>query len=189
MTRTPGTLKSAAVLILIVVAVLVIAVSLTGGVPGGGSLFGQQTATPPPGSGSGSSHARNVIVMIGDGMGYAEFTAARWEKSGRDLKAYTSTSLAMDGLEYSGRVSTSAADALVPDSAASATALFTGVKANRGVIGQDATAVKGVSDGDSSHDHRGAGGDGGAGDGRGHDLSDHRRDPGRRLCTCQRPQR
>ncbi len=49
MTRTPGTLKSAAVLILIVVAVLVIAVSLTGGVPGGGSLFGQQTATPQPG--------------------------------------------------------------------------------------------------------------------------------------------
>ena len=44
-------------------------------------------------------------------------------------------------------MSTSAADALVPDSAASATALFTGVKANRGVIGQDATAVKGVSDG------------------------------------------
>ena len=147
MTRTSGTLKSAAVLLLIVVAVLVIAVSLKGGMPGGVSLFGQQIPTPQPGSGSGSPHAKNVIVLIGDGMGYAELTAARWEKSGHDLKAYPSTSLAMDDLEYSGRVSTSAADALVPDSAASATALFTGAKANRGVIGQDATAEKGVSDG------------------------------------------
>jgi alkaline phosphatase len=147
MTRTPGTLKSAAALILIVVAVLVIAVSLTGGIPGGGSHSGQQTAASQSGDGSGSLHAKNVILLIGDGMGYAALTAARWERSGRDLKAYTSASLAMDGLEYSGRVSTSAADALVPDSAASATALFTGVKANRGVVGQDATAVKGVSDG------------------------------------------
>jgi alkaline phosphatase len=71
MTRTPGTLKSAAELLLIVVAVLVIAVSLTGGLPGGGSLFSQQTATPQPGGGSGSPHAKNVIVLIGDGMGYA----------------------------------------------------------------------------------------------------------------------
>lgn len=145
--RSFGTLKSAAALLLIVVAVLVIAVSLTGGAPGGGSCSGQQTAASLFRPGLGSPHAKNVILLIGDGMGYAELTAARWERSGRDLKAYPSTSLAMDGLEYSGHVTTSAADALVTDSAAAVTALMTGVKSNRGVIGQDATAVKGVSDG------------------------------------------
>ncbi len=178
MTRTSGTLKSAAVLLLIVVAVLVIAVSLKGGMPGGVSLFGQQIPTPQPGSGSGSPHAKNVIVLIGDGMGYAELTAARWEKSGHDLKAYPSTSLAMDDLEYSGRVSTSAADA--PRSGFGGIgdrALYRGQgQQRRDRPGRD--RGEGGLGRSSSHDHRGAGGDGRTGDGRGHDLQDHRRDPG-----------
>ena len=147
MIRPSGTLISAAVLILIVVAVLVIAVSLTGGVPATGFLFGQQTATPQPGSGSGSPYAKNVILMIGDGMGRNQTEAARWEKSGNDMATYRSTSLAMDGLDYTGNISTASANSAVTDSAAGATALMTGIRTDNGVIGQDETAVKGVSDG------------------------------------------
>lgn len=145
--RSSGILISAAALLLIIVAVLAVAGPLTHGAKGGASLSNSPAAAATSGSSAGGSHAKNVILLIGDGMGYAELTAARWEKSGRDLKAYPSTTLAMDGLEYSGHVTTSAADALVPDSAASATALLTGVKSNRGVIGQDASAVKGILDG------------------------------------------
>ena len=142
-----GILNICRVSILIVVAVLVIAVSLTGGVPATGFLFGQQTATPQPGSGSGSPYAKNVILMIGDGMGRNQTEAARWEKSGNDMATYRSTSLAMDGLDYTGNVSTASANSAVTDSAAGATALMTGVRTDNGVIGQDETAVKGVSDG------------------------------------------
>jgi alkaline phosphatase len=101
-------------------------------------------AGPDPGCGP---QARNVILMIGDGMGPVHIEAARWAKAGCDLDAYASVSLAMDRLEYSGTVSTAAADAVVTDSAAAATALMTGVRTDKGVIGQDPSAVFGSADG------------------------------------------
>lgn len=146
MTRRSSTiLISAGVLVLVVAAGLVIAFSLTGGA---GILPGQ-TQNPPPSytPGTGPAHAKNVILMIGDGMGSAELTAARWERADGDLTAYSPTSLAMDRLDYSGRVTTLAADSPVTDSAAAISALLTGAKTNRGVIGLDATTVKGASDG------------------------------------------
>lgn len=146
MTRRSSTiLISAGVLVLVVAAGLVIAFSLTGGA---GILPGQ-TQNPPPSytPGTGPAHAKNVILMIGDGMGSAELTAARWERADGDLTAYSPTSLAMDRLDYSGRVTTLAADSPVTDSAAAISALMTGAKTNRGVIGLDATTVKGASDG------------------------------------------
>ncbi len=126
--------------VLLIVIVLAGAALLMGRTSGGG-------ASSPLGLSFGGAHAKSVILLVGDGMGFADLTAARWEESGRDLSNYSSTSLAMDRMAYSGRVRTSAADALVPDSAASITALLCGEKTNRGVIGQDATAVMGVSDG------------------------------------------
>lgn len=143
--RSSKILISAGALVLVVAAGLVIAFSLTGGA---GILPGQ-TQNPPPSytPGTGPTHAKNVILMIGDGMGSAELTAARWERADGDLTAYSPTSLAMDRLDYSGRVTTLAADSPVTDSAAAISALMTGAKTNRGVIGLDATTVKGASDG------------------------------------------
>lgn len=75
--------------------------------------------------------AKNVILMIGDGMGPVQRQAARLS-NGRG-------SLVMDMLPVAGVVGTSCADpvALVTDSAAAATALATGTKTNNGVIGLD----------------------------------------------------
>ncbi|HII06996.1 MAG TPA: hypothetical protein HA349_06690 [Methanotrichaceae archaeon] len=35
--------------------------------------------------------AKSVIFLIGDGMGYAQVTAARWEKAGGDQPNYQPT--------------------------------------------------------------------------------------------------
>ena len=73
--------------------------------------------------------------MIGDGMGRNQVEAARWEKAGHDPAAYLTTTLAMDGLDYQGNVSTASANSAVTDSAAAATALMTGTRTNNGMIG------------------------------------------------------
>ncbi len=91
--------------------------------------------------------AKNVILLIGDGMGSSQVTLARWEKSGEDLSLYQETALAMDSFPYSGFSTTYAANSFVTDSAPAATALMTGVKTNIGVIGQDASSVNKKQDG------------------------------------------
>ncbi|MEN6516602.1 MAG: alkaline phosphatase [Methanospirillum sp.] len=97
--------------------------------------------------GNKMAKAKNVILLIGDGMGYSELTAARWEKANESLATYATTSLALDHLEYSGYVTTYCADSFITDSAPAATAIMAGVKTNLGVIGEDATAVNKKSDG------------------------------------------
>lgn len=84
---------------------------------------------------------KNVILMIGDGMGFAQLTAARWEKSGENLTAYAGTSLNMDHLDYDGFVSTYSANSFITDSAAATTAICTGQKSVNDVLNQDHTAV------------------------------------------------
>jgi alkaline phosphatase len=74
---------------------------------------------------------RNIILMIGDGLGEVQRTAARWSSVGPDGQ------LAMDRLPFNGRVRTASADDPVTDSAAAATAMATGIKTNNGVIGMD----------------------------------------------------
>lgn len=73
---------------------------------------------------------KNVILLIGDGMGIAHISAARISTGGPDGR------LAMDGMPVTGFVTTYSANALITDSAASATAIATGVKTNNGMIGQ-----------------------------------------------------
>lgn len=77
--------------------------------------------------------AKNVILLIGDGMGPVQRQAARFGASGG------CQGLVMDSLPVSGVVRTSCADPMaeVTDSAAAATALATGVKTNNGVVGLD----------------------------------------------------
>ncbi|HII06651.1 MAG TPA: alkaline phosphatase [Methanotrichaceae archaeon] len=100
-------------------------------------------------NGAESKEAKSVILLIGDGMGFSQMTAARWAKADENLSNYMDTELYMDDMEYAGYSSTSAADSFVTDSVASGTALATGHKTNLGIVGQDATAISGVWDGEN----------------------------------------
>jgi alkaline phosphatase len=73
----------------------------------------------------GSQVPRNVILMIGDGMGFGQITLA-------ELSA--ATPLNMESMPYTAFVKTQSLDA-VTDSAAAGTALATGFKTKNGMIG------------------------------------------------------
>jgi alkaline phosphatase len=82
----------------------------------------------------GAARARNVILMIGDGMGLAHRTAARLVARGlADGRARGR--LALDTLDVTGLVMTSSLDAAITDSAAGKSALVTGAKANNDQMG------------------------------------------------------
>ena len=70
-----------------------------------------------------------ILLFIGDGMGEAHRTAARWSAVGQ------SGQLIMDILPVSGWSQTASADSAITDSAAAATAMATGGKTNNGMIG------------------------------------------------------
>jgi alkaline phosphatase len=75
---------------------------------------------------SSEGDVRNVILLIGDGMGVGQLTAAEI-MNGED-------NLVIRSLPYLSLVTTYSASAYVTDSAASATALATGYKTTNGVI-------------------------------------------------------
>jgi alkaline phosphatase len=86
--------------------------------------------------------ARNVILLIGDGMGQAHRYAAQLLAAGRYGR------LAMDRLPYVGQMGTTSADtaSFVTDSAAAATAIATGAKSLNGSVsidldGQERTTI------------------------------------------------
>jgi alkaline phosphatase len=84
-------------------------------------------APPPP--------AKNVIFLLGDGMGVATITATRIFAYGED------GNLTMDTLPETGWVRTYSHDALVTDSAPSMAAYMTGVKMNNEVVSMSAETV------------------------------------------------
>lgn len=73
----------------------------------------------------GAKRPRNVILLVGDGMGVAAVTAGY----------YASGESAMMGMPVKGLVSTHGTDRLVNDSAATATALATGKRTRYGSVG------------------------------------------------------
>lgn len=77
--------------------------------------------------------ARNVILLIGDGMGQAHRFAGQLLAAGRDGR------LAMDRLPHLGQMGTMSIDptTFVTDSAAAATAIATGVKTHNGSVSID----------------------------------------------------
>ena len=75
---------------------------------------------------------KNVIVIIGDGMGPNDIELAREQVEG--IYDY---GLTLDKIENHGLALTHSYDAKVTDSAASGTALSTGIKTNNGYIGKD----------------------------------------------------
>lgn len=78
-----------------------------------------------------TADAKNIILMIGDGMGPQHILAARWKSVGFEGK------LRLETLPHYGLIATGSADSAVTDSAAASTAMATGVKTNKGVIGLD----------------------------------------------------
>ena len=74
------------------------------------------------------SRPRNVVLVIGDGMGLSHLTAGLVSAGGH---------LAIEGFPVVGLSKTSSADNLVTDSAAAATAMACGVKTRNGAIGVD----------------------------------------------------
>lgn len=80
---------------------------------------------------SSDQEAKNVVFIVGDGMGGAHRDAVRLSSVGLE------GSLEMDALSYSGSVHTGPADPeeLITDSAAGGTALATGVKTYNGAVG------------------------------------------------------
>ena len=79
-----------------------------------------------------AAKARNIILLIGDGMGFAELTLARLASVGASGKLY------MDGMPHLAVVTTHALDKIVTDSAAAATAMASGRKTNNHALGVDA---------------------------------------------------
>jgi alkaline phosphatase len=76
-----------------------------------------------------SRSVRNVIFLIGDGMGLGQVMLARIKAVGLRGKLH------MERLPVSGLINTHSADNLVTDSAAAGTALSSGIKTRNGMIG------------------------------------------------------
>jgi alkaline phosphatase len=79
-------------------------------------------------------HARNVILFIGDGMGVSTVTAARIFAGQAAGLAGEEHSLAFEAFPRLALVKTYNTNQQVPDSAGTATALYTGQKTRAGVI-------------------------------------------------------
>jgi alkaline phosphatase len=81
-----------------------------------------------PDNNSAPTNPKNIILMIGDGMGTSQVYATLTAKHGK---------LEMARCRHIGFVKTDAADDYITDSAAGATAFATGSKTNNGVIAMD----------------------------------------------------
>tara|TARA_B100001113_G_scaffold305914_1_gene266852 strand:+ start:246 stop:1574 length:1329 start_codon:yes stop_codon:yes gene_type:complete len=75
--------------------------------------------------------AKNIILLIADGMSISQVSAFRLLKGGPNER------LAVDQFPISGIVLTHSEDAVITDSASSATAYSTGFKTNNGALGLD----------------------------------------------------
>ena len=90
-----------------------------------------------------SGKAKNVIIMVGDGMSVATVTAARileGQKRGADGE---SNNLSVDTFPYMALAKTYSHDGQVSDSAPTATAMVSGVKTRNDVIGVNQTVSVG----------------------------------------------
>jgi alkaline phosphatase len=88
----------------------------------------QATSTPTTEE-TGDKPVKAIILFIGDGMGQVHRMGAQWLAVGQDEL------LAMDNLPVKGMMGTASANKAVTDSAASATAMATGVKTKNQVLG------------------------------------------------------
>lgn len=89
------------------------------------STLGLLLAAAPP----AAAQRNNVVLFVGDGMGVSTVTSTRIATVGVDGQ------LAMDRMPYTAISRTASADYITPDSAATMSAMMTGVNTNTGVIG------------------------------------------------------
>lgn len=75
---------------------------------------------------------KNIVLMIGDGMGLGQVSAALYSNNNR---------LSLEKFPVLGFIKTHSADDLITDSAAGATAFACGVKTYNGAVGLDADSV------------------------------------------------
>jgi len=79
---------------------------------------------------------KNVIILIGDGMGFGTMELARLVEYGVE------GTLHMESMEHTAFMKTNAYDNIVTDSAAAGTAIATGTKTINGAIGVDAEGME-----------------------------------------------
>ena len=88
-----------------------------------------------------TNRAKNVILIVGDGMGFSTVTAARiFEGQQRGVDG-ESNILAWEAFPYLAASKTYSADAQITDSAPSAVAMTTGVKTSNDLMGLDHTST------------------------------------------------
>jgi alkaline phosphatase len=87
-------------------------------------------------------HAKNVILFVGDGMGISTVTAARILEGQQRGVDGEYNRLSFERFPYSAFSVTASANQQTSDSAPTATALMTGVKANDGAISVDQTTQR-----------------------------------------------
>lgn len=85
--------------------------------------------------------AKNVILFIGDGMGISTIVASRIHEGQSRGVDGVSNSLSFEALPYLALSKTYSHDTMVTDSAASASAMMTGVKTLNGMIGVDGSVI------------------------------------------------
>ncbi|XP_058054022.1 alkaline phosphatase 4-like [Anopheles bellator] len=88
------------------------------------------------------SSAKNVIIFVGDGMGVASLSTGRIFKGQRAGRSGEEEQLSFDTFPNTGLSKTYNTDRQVPDSAGTATAMFSGVKTRYGVVGVDYTITE-----------------------------------------------
>lgn len=86
--------------------------------------------------------AKNVIIFVGDGMGISSLSVGRIYKGQMAGRSGEEENLSFDHFPNTGFSKTYNIDRQVPDSAGTATAMFTGVKTKVGVIGVDNTVTE-----------------------------------------------
>jgi len=100
----------------------------------GASLTATYEVAAWQGARAGTRPARNIIMLVGDGMGIQHRTAARIVSRGQTY-GKTNGPLAMDTLGVTGLVMTSSLNATVTDSAPGMSSYATGHKANNNHVG------------------------------------------------------
>ena len=83
--------------------------------------------------------AKNIILMIGDGMGMSTVTATRIYEGQKRSVDGESNILAFEKFPYTSLSKTYSADGQVSDSAPTATSMTTGIKTNNDVLGLNST--------------------------------------------------
>ncbi|ABM05093.1 Alkaline phosphatase [Psychromonas ingrahamii 37] len=87
--------------------------------------------------------AKNIILFVGDGMGVSTLTAARILEGQNKGMLGEENRLSFENMPFTGFAKTYNVDAQTPDSAGTMTAIISGVKTDKGVIGVGEQVIRG----------------------------------------------